>query len=135
MGFTFEEFPNSDFYNSDLREILVYVRKLIEGLDSLEHWRANHEQEYNELKELTDQVNARLAAIENGDFPESLYNAMKTWWQANAVDLVGELVRFVFFGLTLDGYFVAYIPENWRDINFDTIITPGDDYGKLCIIY
>ncbi len=135
MSFTFEEFPNSDFYNSDLRQILVYVRKLIEGLDSLEHWRATHEYEYAELKALTDDINSRLTQIENGDFPESLYNAMRNWWEANAVDLVGNLVKFVFFGLTLDGYFVAYIPENWNEIDFDTIVVPGDNYGKLCILY
>ena len=28
MGFTFEEFPNADYYKSDLREILRYVREL-----------------------------------------------------------------------------------------------------------
>ena len=70
-----------------------------------------------------------------GDFPASTYEAMKRWWEANAIDLVGSLVKFVFFGLTLDGYFCAYIPENWDEINFDTIMTPGDDYGRLCILY
>lgn len=135
MAFSFEEFPNSDFYNSDLREILKHVRTLIDEVKVLNDWKETHESEYQELKELTDQVNERLTAIEDGDFPDSLYNAMRAWWQTNAVDLVGELVRFVFFGLTLDGYFVAYIPENWGDINFDTIITPGDNYGRLCIIY
>lgn len=30
MGFTFEEFPNADYYRSDLREILRYVRKVEE---------------------------------------------------------------------------------------------------------
>ena len=70
-----------------------------------------------------------------GEFPQSTYDAMRSWWEANAIDLVGELVRFVFFGLTQDGYFVAYIPENWRDIQFDTIATPNEDYGRLCIYY
>lgn len=28
MGFTFEEFPNADYYRSDLREVLRYVRAL-----------------------------------------------------------------------------------------------------------
>lgn len=28
MGFTFEEFPNADYYKSDLRAVLTYVRKL-----------------------------------------------------------------------------------------------------------
>lgn len=28
MGFTFQEFPNADFYDSDLRELLCMMRKL-----------------------------------------------------------------------------------------------------------
>lgn len=135
MAFTFEEFPNSDFYNSDLREALTYIRKMIPAIDSLEHWRAEHEVEYAELKALYDEVKDDWDRFTAGDFPESTYKAMKEWWERNAVDLVGELVRFVFFGLTDDGYFVAYIPENWRNIQFDTIVTPGEDYGRLCIYY
>lgn len=135
MAFTFEEFPNSDFYNSDLREVLRYIRLMIPAIDSLEHWRAQHEVEYTELKALYDEVKDDWDRFAAGDFPESTYAAMKEWWENNAVDLVGELVRFVFFGLTDDGYFVAYIPENWRNIQFDTIVTPGEDYGRLCIYY
>ena len=135
MAFTFEEFPNSDFYNSDLREALTYIRKMIPAIDSLEHWRAQHEVEYAELKALYDEVKDDWDRFAAGDFPESTYIAMREWWERNAIDLVGELVRFVFFGLTDDGYFVAYIPENWRNIQFDTIVTSGDDYGRLCIYY
>lgn len=29
MGFSFEEFPNSDYYDSDLREILRYIREVV----------------------------------------------------------------------------------------------------------
>lgn len=129
------QYPYTDFHELNLSWIIEHFKEIIDDIDSLESWKSTHQQAYNELKNLTDNINARLTNIEDGDFPDSLYNAMKTWWEANAVDLVGELVRFVFFGLTPDGYFVAYIPENWRDINFDTIITPGEDYGKLCIIY
>ena len=129
------QYPYTDFHELNLSWIIEHFKEIIDDIDSLESWKSTHQQAYNELKNLTDNINARLTNIEDGDFPDSLYNAMKTWWEANAVDLVGELVRFVFFGLTPDGYFVAYIPENWRDINCDTIITPGEDYGKLCIIY
>ena len=34
MAFTFEEFPGSDYYNSDLREILEYMREFESKLDS-----------------------------------------------------------------------------------------------------
>ena len=36
MSFTFEEFPNSDYYKSDLREILRYIRKITDYLKSLD---------------------------------------------------------------------------------------------------
>lgn len=129
------QYPYTDFHELNLDWIIKHFNEFINAIDSLDSWKSTHEQEYRELKNLANNINSRLTDIENGKLTEPLYNAMKSWWEKNAIDLVGELVRFVFFGLTLDGYFVAYIPENWRDINFDTIITPGEDYGKLCIIY
>lgn len=33
---------------------------------------------------------------------------------------VYESAKFVTFGLTDDGYFCAYIPESWEDVEFDT---------------
>lgn len=46
----------------------------------------------------------------------------------------------VFFGLTMSGYFVAYIPETWDDITFKTtgydIIDPlMSEFGHLELIY
>ena len=35
MGFTFEEFPNADFYRSDLRKILKYVRSMEKYISEL----------------------------------------------------------------------------------------------------
>ena len=36
MGFTFEEFPNADYYKSDLRKILKYVRSIEKYIAELE---------------------------------------------------------------------------------------------------
>ena len=36
MAFTFQEFPGADYYDSDLREILLYIRKINEYLKSLD---------------------------------------------------------------------------------------------------
>lgn len=45
----------------------------------------------------------------------------------------------VFFGLTDSGYFVAYIPESWNDIKFNTtgvdININGVEFGKLVLSY
>lgn len=50
------------------------------------------------------------------------------------------IATMVFFGLTDTGYFVAYIPESWDDIHFETsgydaVIPEMPDYGHLCIAY
>ena len=55
MAFTFEEFPNSDFYNSDLRQILKYMREF--------------EKKLTEFQELADKllviINEQIPSLES----------------------------------------------------------------------
>ena len=44
--------------------------------------------------------------------------------------------RGVYFGLTDDGHFCAYVPDDWEDIEFDTGTRYGEfDYGRLILRY
>ncbi len=54
MGFTFEEFPDADYYRSDLRAVLKYVRSISDYLKTLD----------NVIEELREGL-ARLDAIED----------------------------------------------------------------------
>lgn len=50
------------------------------------------------------------------------------------------IVTMVFFGITDDGYFVAYIPESWDDITFyttelDIFLEIQPEYGHLVLAY
>lgn len=127
-------YQNDEIMNLDW--IISHFEEFIRDIDSLKTWRAKHEKEYAELLEMYEEVKKDWDNFINGIWPPSFYNHMTKWWEDNAVDIVGEFVRFVFFALTDDGYFVAYIPENWREIEFDTIIDPDSvNYGRLCIIY
>lgn len=46
------------------------------------------------------------------------------------------LTKGVYFGLTNEGYFCAYIPESWAYITFDTIMDADDPlYGHLVLMY
>ena len=56
------------------------------------------------------------------------------------IELFGKYIQFVFFGLTDDGYFVAYIPEGWDDISFSTsgyddFTSIEPEYGHLILSY
>lgn len=129
MSYTDHDFPNTHFYDTDLREILCKVTKILKTVDELDDWKTEHEEEYKELKAFMDAVNS-------GDFPEAMINSMYEWMQENALDIVGSMIKHVHFGLTNDGYFCAFIPDNWSNIQFDTV-TDFDDplYGHLMLIY
>lgn len=130
------EYPYTNMHEINLDWMIRHFQEFINEIASLEEWRKNHQNEYEQLLALYEEVKQNWDDFSSGKFPPSVYEAMESWWIKNAVDLVGKLTRFVFFGLTLDGHFVAYIPENWRDIQFDTIIDPDSaDYGKLTISY
>lgn len=78
----------------------------------------------------SDEIQAKLDEFEA--LVESGYEeAIDEWFER---DFFKKLVKQVYFGLTLDGHFVAYIPESWDDIVFDTGIAYGEDtYGRLII--
>jgi len=131
MAFNYE-FPYTDpnFYNDDW--LLARMKELLSKMDDIEAWRLEYAEAYEDYKNMVE-------AIESGNFPESIQSAFTTWMTQNAVDLVGALITSVFFGLTDTGYFIAYIPESWRDIIFETTgfdVTIADyDYGHLVLSY
>lgn len=126
------EFPHTRTYDSDLGWLIKSVKKLIECCEDMQQWRIDHEAEYNQLKALYD-------ALMSGTFPPEVVTALNKWMTENGRDLVGELVKMVFFGITDDGYFVAYIPEGWDEIIFNTtgydINLPDFDFGHLVLSF
>ena len=129
---SFFEFPHTRTYDSDLGWIIKIIKKICEEVEGLDEWKVTHEEEYAELKSLYDQ-------IVSGNFPPEIKAAFSSWMQHNGLDIVGELVKMVFFEITDDGYFVAYIPDEWADIIFNTtgydINIPGSDFGHLTLSF
>lgn len=75
-------------------------------------------------------INDRLndGDFENGKFLE--------WADKNLPAMVCEMVRFVWFGLTPDGHFCAYVPANWGWLTFNTCTDITEpEYGHLIITY
>lgn len=129
----FSEYPYTNFSDLNLDWIIAEMKKYLDAIADLESWKTQHEAEYEELKALYD-------AVMSGNFPDTITRAFNEWMQRNAADIVGEMIKMVFFGLTDSGYFVAYIPDSWDDIIFNT--TGWDietelmpDYGHLVLSY
>ena len=129
---SFFEFPHTRTYDSDLGWLIKTVKQLVEEVDSLDDWKISHEAQYKQLKALYD-------SLISGNFPPEIVTAFNKWAKENMPDLLKEAVKSVWFALTDDGYFVAYIPESWAEIIFNTtgldITIPGVDYGHLVLSF
>lgn len=129
----FSKYPYHNFSDYNLDWCVETVKALTPRVAELEDWRNEHEQEYQQLKRLYDN-------IINGNYPEKMVESLRNWISENAIDIIGELVKMVFFGLTDTGYFVAYIPESWNDIIFNTTgydinLALQQDFGHLVLSY
>lgn len=126
------EFPYTDpkLYNDDW--LLKRMKELAAQMEEMEAWRKDYEDAYQAYLQM-------IADIEAGNFPDSIRTAFEKWMRENALDLVGELVKMVFFGITDTGYFIAYIPESWDDIIFETtgydVAIAGYDFGHLTLSF
>lgn len=74
--------------------------------------------------------------IESG-YDDIYKDLIKQYIDDNMDVILRELyTRNVYFGLTLDGHFVAYVPDSWHDIGFDTGMVYGtESYGRLILTW
>ena len=112
-------------------EVLCKVVKLLNentGIFNTLVERINlNTEEINKLKELFQQF------IDSG-FDDYYKEQVEEWINNNLEYIFGTMAKQVFFGLNQEGYFVAYIPQSWNDIIFDTGWNYGEDtYGRLIL--
>lgn len=69
-------------------------------------------------------------------FDDYYLEQVEKWIQKNLEYIYSYTVKQIYFGVTEDGYFVAYIPESWDDITFDTVMNySSPNYGCLALSY
>lgn len=85
----------------------------------------------NELYKMIDELRENL---ESPEFVEHCIELVQKWIDEHMPDIIAQAVKLVYFGLTADGHFCAYIPDSWNDITFDTGAVYGrTDYGRLIL--
>ena len=99
-----------------LNELITEQNRTGEAVESLQL-------AVDELNQCCDEVKKTL----DGDLTDLMKN------------IIANAVKMVFFGLTDSGYFVAYIPDSWDDIQFRTTgydyPTTDYNYGHLVLSY
>lgn len=77
---------------------------------------------------------AEFEEFKNHGFDDYYANQVAEWISNNLDFIFTQVAKQVFFGLTLDGYFCAWVPTSWEDIVFDTGAVYGRfDYGRLIL--
>ena len=111
-------YDDSLSYYEVLCKVVHYINGLIDGEKELA----------DEMAELKAEMAEVQKYIDNFD-------------TAFAEKVIREFIgHMVFFGLTMSGYFVAYIPENWDNLTFETTgydveIPLQPEYGHLVLKY
>ena len=129
---SFFEFPHTRTYDTDLGWLIKHTKTAEEAIETLNAWVTENEPTIDNLKQL-------YIDLTTGQLPKAMTKAIELWLSQNAADVVTQLIKMVFFGLTDDGYFVAYIPDSWDDITFGTSglddFPSGVDFGHLTLTY
>ena len=130
---SFFEFPHTRTYDSDLGYIIKHMGSYDEVIQTLNNWIAENEPKLDDFEQLYNMMMS-------GDLPAGVQEGINKWMQLHALDLVGSLVKMVIFGLTDTGHFVAYIPDSWDDIIFNTTgldisLALMPEYGHLVLSY
>lgn len=128
----FNCFPYTDFHELNADWIIRHFKELLDSLKQIDSWMSEHEKEYEELKKLYDQ-------LYDGTLSPALIKSLELWINKNLETLIGKAIKNAFFGLTADGYLIAYIPDSWNEIQFNTTGYDTSDlgvgYGHLVLSY
>lgn len=129
---SFYEFPHTRTYDTDLGWLIKEYKTLDDLTKALEQWK-------EETQPTIDELLTMYTKIMTGNFPPAMATAIEKWIIENSDDIIAKLIKTVFFALTDEGYFVAYIPDSWSDITFGTSglddFPAGIDYGHLTLTY
>lgn len=110
------------------------IKKLCEELHRLCEYANTLGIAINLDREAIAELQADFQKFIDGEYDQYYKDLIYKWIQDNFADLISAGVRQVFFGLTDDGYFCAYVPDSWHEITFDTGAVFGrSDYGRLIL--
>lgn len=108
------------------------VDKLNEGLSATGKWATYIAENAEAIKELQD----LFKKFQESGFNDYYAKQVAEWINNNLSYIYDHTIKQIYFGLTDDGYFCAYVPDSWSDIEFDTGAMYGrSDYGRLILRY
>lgn len=139
MAGLYDNLPYTNFHELNLGWLVNTVKVLANKYEELdiEGTLEDLNQAIAGNTEAIASLNTRFAALENGAYIENYIPALASWINANLQEVIARVSKFVFFGITDDGYFYVDIPESWSDVQFSTGLDPSkpNEYLHLILTY
>lgn len=123
-------YDDSLSYYELLCKVMEYVNKYVTELNV-------HTDAITELQILYASLREEFDEFKETGFLDYYAAQLQLWIEVNMPQIIQDFLDIVvFFGLTMDGYFVAYIPESWDEITFETGADyESEEYGRLILEY
>lgn len=127
-------YDDSLSYYEVLCKLTAKINEMILNENNLKEILEQFNLDITQLQEDTANLQNELEKVKNGEYVELYLDSIKNYIDDNLQDLVAGMVKYIFFGLTNDGYFCASIPSSWEFITFDTIVDQKSPlYGHLIL--
>lgn len=129
-------YDDSLSYYEVLCKVVTRLNELTEGMNLLNSQVTTNTADIASLKAELIIINNELEKIKNGEYLSSMIPGFEQIIAENVQKSVANIVKYVQFGLSIDGHFIASIPSTWGFLTFDTIIVPNSDlWGHLVLTW
>lgn len=127
-------YDDSLSYYELLCKVVKYINDMINNQNSMNDILQQYGQDIKQLKEDINYLESELEKVKNGDYTSMYIDSLSAWIDKNLQELVSKIVKYVFFELDDSGYFIAYIPQTWEFLSFNTIMDyDNPNYGHLTL--
>ena len=120
-------YDDSLSYYELLAKVVDKLNSVIDNANVMSDAISDNAAAIKELQEL-------FQKFQESGFDDYYRAQIEQWVKDNMENIIRDSIKMVFFGLTDDGYFCAYVPDSWKEITFDTGAVFGrSDYGRLIL--
>lgn len=110
------------------------TKYLCQLFDKLVHYVEDVSAEISPTSDAIKELQEQFQKFMESGFDDYYAEQIAQWVDDNMPDIISRAIKMVFFGLTDDGYFCAYVPDSWSEIEFDTGAVYGTpEYGRLIL--
>lgn len=130
---SFYEFPHTRTYDSDVGWLIKNAKTMADAIEALNNWIKKYQPTIDDIVKIWE-------LITSGNLTPEISAAIEKWCREHMPDLVAEMIHSVFFEIDDTGHFIAYIPESWYDVTFNTtgfdiFLEEEPQFGHLVLSY